>query len=161
MGRCLNPYSNGMLTWIMKKIISWMRLFVLILILMECSLGLCIGEHDVYRVLILILMECSLGVANVQNVSAQRFVLILILMECSLGRQWKLLPWWTRTSLNPYSNGMLTWEVVWGEWVEGDYCLNPYSNGMLTWFLCLHVERLKHGCLNPYSNGMLTWFNTR
>ena len=53
---------------------------------------------------------------------------------------------------------MLTWEVVWGEWVEGDYCLNPYSNGMLTWFLCLHVERLKHGCLNPYSNGMLTWF---
>ena len=36
---CLNPYSNGMLTWIKEQIEDKQVSFVLILILMECSLG--------------------------------------------------------------------------------------------------------------------------
>ena len=38
---CLNPYSNGMLTWVCPTPGSQLALqLVLILILMECSLGL-------------------------------------------------------------------------------------------------------------------------
>ena len=37
---CLNPYSNGMLTWLMVGVeILGIAAIVLILILMECSLG--------------------------------------------------------------------------------------------------------------------------
>ena len=36
-------------------------------------------------------------------------------------------------------------------------CLNPYSNGMLTWQTNNYFLLLCLFCLNPYSNGMLTW----
>ena len=62
---CLNPYSNGMLTWKFTLTAdSNGKLVVLILILMECSLGRSEDEilaHVEEFVLILILMECSLG----------------------------------------------------------------------------------------------------
>ena len=35
----LNPYSNGMLTWNVIRISYESNIFVLILIIMECSLG--------------------------------------------------------------------------------------------------------------------------
>ena len=36
-------------------------------------------------------------------------------------------------------------------------CLNPYSNGMLTWDSEVSILMSGLKCLNPYSNGMLTW----
>ena len=84
--RCLNPYSNGMLTWLLAVLSELIPEIVLILILMECSLGditrLLVSDK---QVLILILMECSLGTQVVEGVAIMLNVLILILMECSLG----------------------------------------------------------------------------
>ena len=54
-------------------------------------------------------MECSLGHSSWEQIQDNRRVLILILMECSLG----ILSENVRivdVCLNPYSNGMLTWQ---------------------------------------------------
>ena len=87
-----------------------------------------------------------------------KLVLILILMECSLG---KLLPMSleVKFSLNPYSNGMLTW-------IE----LNPVVITVYPVLILILMECSLGGCnppapvkpifgLNPYSNGMLTWIS--
>ena len=53
---------------------------------MECSLGIEAGAGTrAIGVLILILMECSLGTAKAAIEAGAGTVLILILMECSLG----------------------------------------------------------------------------
>ena len=84
----LNPYSNGMLTWFKKMNgKNVVNPNVLILILMECSLGKIKTEtfkQGIPYVLILILMECSLGKEHGKKM-LRKHVLILILMECSLG----------------------------------------------------------------------------
>ena len=77
-------------------------------------------------------MECSLGSSIMGNVQALVPVLILILMECSLGFSSIMGNVQALKCLNPYSNGMLTWNVV--KYESNYYAgLNPYSNGMLTW----------------------------
>ena len=83
----LNPYSNGMLTWA-RGAWGFAKRFQL--------------------VLILILMECSLGFRNMGKCKRMKTVLILILMECSLGR-FEPSAYLNVIRLNPYSNGMLTW----------------------------------------------------
>ena len=63
-------------------------------------------------------------------------------MECSLGEEDEEFVEWSY-SLNPYSNGMLTW-IRQGQWYDlATYSLNPYSNGMLTW-VWNAGKRLKH-----------------
>ena len=55
-------------------------------------------------------------------------------MECSLGIVCTMKTMRTGASLNPYSNGMLTWTNRSSSsrlFISGS--LNPYSNGMLTW----------------------------
>ena len=84
--RGLNPYSNGMLTWVVFIVVFFLFFKVLILILMECSLGICrMATAYPECVLILILMECSLGLFKSGDLEKDEYVLILILMECSLG----------------------------------------------------------------------------
>ena len=67
-------------------------------------------------------------------------------MECSLGVMLGC-DGALEKSLNPYSNGMLTWhenhENRRNLWVR---CLNPYSNGMLTWksLSILRTSKAKH-----------------
>ena len=102
-----------------------------------------------------------------------------------------MLTWWLdvqaralyQACLNPYSNGMLTWDktrvsekvIAGGVLIlilmecslgRGSSCqhypvgfvrLNPYSNGMLTWFKEAPLTEEGYKGLNPYSNGMLTW----
>ena len=83
-------------------------------------------------------------------------VLILILMECSLGNKYRILDVDYLESLNPYSNGMLTWTNKAPIW-HSIRRLNPYSNGMLTWNGKGTRAIGGYVGLNPYSNGMLTW----
>ena len=86
---CLNPYSNGMLTWNTRFAEKAYEDAVLILILMECSLGVFLKYAKEVR---LRLNPYSNGMltwtAAVEIVTDEsRSVLILILMECSLGCQ--------------------------------------------------------------------------
>ena len=82
---CLNPYSNGMLTWKMRPHKA-RRMNVLILILMECSLGF---FRDTLFVPVKSLNPYSNGMLTWskfdQGLARKCNVLILILMECSLG----------------------------------------------------------------------------
>ena len=52
---------------------------------------------------------------------------------------------------------MLTWQRVVNGISTSDASLNPYSNGMLTWLNFGAVQKKTQRSLNPYSNGMLTW----
>ena len=54
-------------------------------------------------------------------------------MECSLGDILRIHLMKLLISLNPYSNGMLTWKQIKVSSKYWESCLNPYSNGMLTW----------------------------
>ena len=84
---CLNPYSNGMLTWLQLIRFAAVKLMRL----------------NPYSNGMLTWTDAN-GIISYDIV-----VLILILMECSLGSdtQGRLT---CMNSLNPYSNGMLTWK---------------------------------------------------
>ena len=87
MNICLNPYSNGMLTWNDNLDLDTIDSYsVLILILMECSLGL---MSAFAWMLCACLNPYSNGmltwIIGQKNTSLAERVLILILMECSLG----------------------------------------------------------------------------